>query len=450
MNAIQEITLNKCQQKAFDRLNAWADSPEITNLTLEGYAGTGKSTVIGEFVKHRWRNLCVTAPTHKAKKVISRMTGKPSMTIQSLLGLKPNMPDNMLAAFDGSNLEFVQTSEPLMSQYKIVILDEASMINSDLYELMIKEGKKNKVKILFVGDRLQLPPVKEKISKAFTANEVITLDTIVRQEDGNPILKLLATVRNDILNGTIEFKELMQEGDYVNSKGEGYSVVQREVFQTELVKECKQNLIYPDNARFTAWSNDNIKGWNTYIRQNIIENYNEDLTEGEILMAYNTVYDNAGNLWFTNSEEYRVTECERTKNADGYEGYKIKLRNVETEVTTPSLFVIAKEDEPKFFQEFCDRCLMGQRGQGWGQFYGFKRRNLNMTTMQMGKSRNRIVAEKQFDHAYGITVHKTQGSTYKYIFINGKNLNKNSNKEEWLKLWYVALSRCSKKAYITL
>lgn len=60
--------------------------------TVEGYAGTGKTSTLRYFILNRYPNTTVvTAFTHKAVSVISKDTGLPGKTVHSLLGLQPNM-----------------------------------------------------------------------------------------------------------------------------------------------------------------------------------------------------------------------------------------------------------------------------------------------------------------------------------------------------------------------
>jgi len=61
-----------------------------------------------------------------------------------------------------------------------------------------------------------------------------------------------------------------------------------------------------------------------------------------------------------------------------------------------------------------------------------------------------LKVKKDIDYGYGISVHKTQGSTYSNVFVNGQDINKNTNIVERKKLWYVALSRTNKQATILI
>lgn len=89
----------------------WSNTPikQPSDLlyTLDGAAGTGKTTIAREFIsnlKASKTQLAVTAPTHKAKKVIQDATDFKSQTIQKLLGLRP---DVNLDGFNPNNLYLI-------------------------------------------------------------------------------------------------------------------------------------------------------------------------------------------------------------------------------------------------------------------------------------------------------------------------------------------------------
>ena len=179
------FTLNSDQTTAIYAMMNWAtyerpklegsrkadpDSPKRLTFTLRGWAGSGKSTIIKEFLQqcsnHHIGGIAVTAPTHKAKTVIRATTGKYAMTIQKLLGLRP---DTDVSNFDPNKPTFNPIGEPDISKQRLIIIDEASMLNSSLYQYLIDQAEIYSVRLLFVGDALQLPPVGEFMSRAFTS-----------------------------------------------------------------------------------------------------------------------------------------------------------------------------------------------------------------------------------------------------------------------------------------
>ncbi len=148
----KEIQLNDSQAVILQGLVDWSHTVGEENLfaSLIGSAGTGKTTITKEFIKQcKFKyGIIVSAPTHKAKKVIERATNLISYTIQKLLGLRPNTD---LDNFDINFPQFDSTAETEIQYQKLLIIDEASMLNADLFDLIVKEATRYKVKVLFIG-----------------------------------------------------------------------------------------------------------------------------------------------------------------------------------------------------------------------------------------------------------------------------------------------------------
>ena len=130
------------QQEALTLLSEWEKldiyaNPDDSIFTLSGAAGTGKTTVVQEIIKMfktKYR-IIVSAPTHKAKEVIGEITNLRAETIHSLLGLRPNID---LETFDPNNPTYQQLVEERISSADIHIIDECSMINKELFKMLIK------------------------------------------------------------------------------------------------------------------------------------------------------------------------------------------------------------------------------------------------------------------------------------------------------------------------
>lgn len=141
------------QKDALNHMVDWVGK-SITNnddlfYVLTGFAGTGKTFLLKYFVQVSGiRNLVVTAPTHKAKKVISNSTDLPAKTIQSLLGLRP---DVNMEFFDINRPVFNPLAEETIKEYRYVIIDESSMLNKDAFELITKRAIYYKIRIIFLG-----------------------------------------------------------------------------------------------------------------------------------------------------------------------------------------------------------------------------------------------------------------------------------------------------------
>jgi hypothetical protein len=208
------MQLTESQQQARE----WFFQLEGTG-TLIGAAGSGKTFLVATLIddildKDPDALIGVSAPTNKAVRVleeklsqfnINKLVGKPQYktialgTIHKFLKSIPTEEEE-----DDSELEF--TSDPVETRpyglYDYVFVDEASMINNLLFE-MIMESIKGK--LLFIGDPYQLYPVKEnRVSAPFRQiKKVFYLEGIVRYQ-GN-ILKTASRIRERIENEEIDY-----------------------------------------------------------------------------------------------------------------------------------------------------------------------------------------------------------------------------------------------------
>jgi len=147
------------QAEAFDAIKFFIDSSQRGMFLLDGFAGTGKSYLTDLIIKYVQENshrpIIVTAPTHKAVKVIRNFIGSKVefATVHSALGLREEI--------DGfGKQKFVRDKyEPCKLQdYQFLIVDETSMLADELY-YEISSFADQGMKVLFIGDSLQIPPV---------------------------------------------------------------------------------------------------------------------------------------------------------------------------------------------------------------------------------------------------------------------------------------------------
>ncbi len=174
-----DLKLSSDQEQALDRIADWWDGRE-QEFTLAGYAGTGKTTVISQLLKRHGDRALVAAPTGKAALRL-RQKGVSACTIHQLAYKFTGYDDHGNPVFDFTGAAAGQ---------KMVIVDEASMVNKTIYDDLIGDG----YRILFVGDHGQLPPVGE--DPGIMRNPDFELTVIHRQDD----------------SGLLEFAHQLREG----------------------------------------------------------------------------------------------------------------------------------------------------------------------------------------------------------------------------------------------
>lgn len=440
-------------------------------FALTGSAGTGKTTLLGVLLKMLPKNyqhsrVCICAPTHKAKKVLQQKTKwKNSETLQALLGLKL---DTEITDFDVNDPKFSLIGDRKIKDYDLVLIDESSMINTDLKNTIEDACKSTGTLILYIGDTLQLNPVKEYSISLTLTNPVHRYDLtqIVRQNKDNPLIILLDTLREDIKNNTEQYKNILKDNlVQINNKGEGYYATSNreeyankmiEIFQNEMFKIDK------DYCRHISWTNNSILKTSKWLR-NAAFKYNNMLEVGEILLSYKTFVEK-NEIILTNSDDYlveNITETIISNYLYPLKVFRVKLSCIDTGETTNVNILLKNEENYKNYYSVYDKFLQeakNYRGSYWRKFYEFKSKVLVLENLQYTNSFNFTEKiSKDIDYGYGITVHKSQGSTYNTVFVNYKDISsivsfeKNDKLSAELmkkRLLYVALSRASKIAYI--
>lgn len=461
------------QEDAINAIWSWWNNPNLVTFTLSGYAGTGKTYIMRHLITYLIREkVVITAPTHKALRVLEHSSGKHGMTIQSLCGLRPNID---VEDYDIENPQFKPIGEPKMHEYRLVIIDECSMINPGLFKLLVHTANICHTKILFLGDELQIPYVAKdnsdpnRMSPAFTnVDAYFRLTQIVRQEAGNPLLELFGIIRSDLINDTRNFYQyILLNRKEINDKGQGYTILNKLDFRTKVVEMFASDNFSKDlnYVRLIAYTNECVQFWNGYVRQEVLNNPTSMITKDDMFTAYRTVFDEYKSPIIINSEDYVVETMRYYVSENGLGCYCITLRSAIDNKVTPMFKIIDywDEDNMEKFGHLLNavhyKALTGTDRSRWFRYFRFKDIHLLMTDFRLNKSnKNRLVA-KDIDYGYGITAHKSQGSTFKNVCIDlddiiyartrwGTRVRREPN--EALKLLYVAMSRASHHAYLKL
>jgi exodeoxyribonuclease-5 len=188
------LKLSKKQKSILDDILKWYSSKEKQYITLGGYAGTGKTTLMGYLSnilrsKNSKLKVAFCSYTGKASRVLQRKLRDTDSifkydytgTIHRLI-YRPILDDN------GEIL----TWEKLPKEeffYDLIVVDEASMITSNIWNDLLSYQKP----ILAVGDHGQLPPVEGNFN--LMQDPQLRLEEIYRQEINNPIIKVSEIAR---------------------------------------------------------------------------------------------------------------------------------------------------------------------------------------------------------------------------------------------------------------
>ena len=166
----EEITLDPLQRKAVE------EAAENAILLISGGPGTGKTTTINtiiRFFEEDGLEVLLAAPTGRAARRMTEATGKPAMTIHRLLGIRTIAEDQEKGGFfdsdplsfpggkkgeKGEKFSWFERGEDNPLEADVVIIDEMSMVDMNLFHALLK-AVPDGARLILVGDVNQLPSV---------------------------------------------------------------------------------------------------------------------------------------------------------------------------------------------------------------------------------------------------------------------------------------------------
>jgi exodeoxyribonuclease-5 len=442
-------TLSPSQQEAADAFLEFLKDPSKKEFLLSGFAGSGKTYLLHHLVGvvqklegcKIWQ-YHFTATTNKAASVLGDMLGRDASTIHSALGLTLKYDYN-------TGEEYLEpTNDPVNLENSLLVIDEGSMINKELlFWIRDTAGCANHCKILYVGDSYQLPPVNEGICPIFEEIEdAHFLTDIQRQAAESNIISFSNEYRlkldsinaiNDLIlldYSPYEYKakvdELTVPWPEIPNNGVDIMHYSESDAWGDALEAAYKSDHGPDDLRVLAWTNDIVHRYNNYIRRQII-GYKEPFEPDEILIANNAVVMDR-QLIVRIGDMYRVKSATKHKE-HGIDGYMLSL----TPVAGGGHLRLFQPSNPKAKKRVLDnmasvaRSRKGRdRSNKWKEFYD--------TRDGWG----------DFRALHSMTVHKSQGSTYKEVFIDMEDIGKNKIQSELARLMYVAATRASDKIHL--
>ena len=231
---MSNISLTNDQDKALSNFRSFIDDPESRIFILKGYAGTGKTTLTGEFMEeleNRKISFSLLASTGRAAKILANATKHEAKTVhgeiykfidlnQDLEKIAKEREERKVDSTGQLLLNFELTSKDIdpFSDTQYYLVDEASMISDKTdptaTQAMFGTGRllqdllsfDPNGKFIFIGDVCQLPPITQSFSPALNADYFLSeygikayeseLTKIVRQEAGNDIIIAAQKLRN--------------------------------------------------------------------------------------------------------------------------------------------------------------------------------------------------------------------------------------------------------------
>jgi len=443
------------QDRAFRLISQFVLSKNNNEVfLLKGYAGTGKTTIIGTLVKNVEKvrkSVVLVAPTGRAAKVISNYSQKEAFTIHK----KIYYPK----AQKGGGVSF--TLQKNKHRNTIFIVDEASMIpdinqESKLFEngsllddLMQFIYSGHNCKLLLIGDTAQLPPIKLDVSPALDKNTIenhynkvvitIELDDVVRQQKDSGILFNATIIRNKLEEGFFENLKLQESG---------FPEVIRPFDGQELMDAINDSYSNAGNEDtvFIVRSNKRANLYNQNIRSRILFQ-EQELAAGDYLMVVKNNYfwvDNQSEAGFiANGDIIEVLEIFSIKELYGFRFAQVNIRMVDYPKMKPFETVLLLdtlssetpslpyEDSNKLYKE-----VMKDYEHLTSKYKKF-----------LSVKKNVYFNALQVKFSYAITCHKSQGGQWDTVFVEQPYLPNGIDKD-YLRWLYTAITRAKEKLYL--
>ena len=188
------LDFSEKQLNILDSILQWYKENKIQYITFGGYAGTGKTTLLGYLGQHLHKE------NKKIKIAYCSYTGKAARVLQhKLRDAKAIHSSDYVGTIHGliykaivdDRDNIVGWEKKLQEEfpYTLIIVDEASMVTKQIWDDLLSFN----VPILATGDHGQLPPVEGSFN--LMLNPTLKLEEIFRQERDNPIIKVSEIAR---------------------------------------------------------------------------------------------------------------------------------------------------------------------------------------------------------------------------------------------------------------
>jgi len=419
---------------------------------LKGYAGTGKTTVIGYFVNTLWKankKSVLLAPTGRAAKVISVYSKKPAFTIHKKIYF-PKKNTN-------GSVDFVLQANK--HRNTIFIVDEASMIldgkqNQQLFDsksllddLINYVSSGHNCKLIFVGDTAQLPPVKLKVSPALDEETLnyqfnkkvisIELDEVMRQHLNSGILVNATYLRLAIENEIEDFKFSIKYPD-IKRLEDGYDI------EDALVSAYDSDGI--EDTAIIVRSNKRANQYNQQIRFRIRGQENEISTGDYVMVVKNNYYwlsDSSSAGFIANGDICEVLRIISIKELYGFHFAEVSLRMIDYSDMQPFDTVLLLDtltsESPSLTYEESNKLYEAIK-----EDYAHEKSKYKQ---YLAIKKNKYFNALQVKFSYAITCHKSQGGQWNTVFIEQPYLPEGVSIAyyRWL---YTAITRAKEMLYL--
>ena len=440
------------QKKIIEQLSTWLADDDFRRIfLLNGYAGTGKTTIIAALVaavKELGIKPILLAPTGRAAKVLTHYSGHSAYTIHKKIYRERGISDYESKFALDYNRE----------KGALFIVDEASMLSSrtedssfgsgNLLDDLVKYVHSGKeCRLMLVGDDAQLPPVGDDHSPALDPAELLpygdveygTMDEVVRQSHDSGILFNATMIRCMLENNIFEKPRFdLSHSDF--QRIEGGELM-------EALQDCYDRYGRDETIVITR-SNKRANRYNEGIRRYTLS-AEEEIESGDMLMVVKNNYfyaerDEQSPMSFVaNGDVARLRRIRRFEEFYGfrfvdaiitfpdYDDYEMECKLMLDTLSSESPSLTREQSRQLFYEvekDYDDIKAKAKR-------YRAIRENEHFNAMQI-------------KFAYAVTCHKAQGGQWKAVFVDRCLFGDEQMSRDMLRWLYTAITRATERLYI--
>jgi ATP-dependent exoDNAse (exonuclease V) alpha subunit len=439
------------QQKLFTVFDSFIDKKQDNRLMiLQGYAGTGKTSVVSALVKtlplFNYKYLLL-APTGRAAKVLSAYTERGAFTIHKIIY-------KQIADPKSGQLKFKRVKN--YNKNTIFVIDEASMLSEGnsfgesgvLKDLLTFVFEHDSNKLLLIGDTAQLPPVGQTLSpgldrellQATTGKNVLfaELDEVMRQNESSGILMNATELRRVLSENEVSVRlktagldDIFQMSAERLADGLNYAYAKFGMHETIVV--CR--------------SNRDAVQYNRHIRDQLLFR-SEEIEAGDVLMIVRNNYfyvpDDAPSGFLANGDFVEITKVVSLE-----ERYSLRFATLRLQLINDL------ESEPFEAKVILDTLHTNSPALTKSQNKELYEAVLEDYTDIMAKKElnealriDPYLNALQIKFAYAITCHKSQGGQWQAVFVDQGYLTEELINSEFIRWLYTAITRASKELFL--
>ena len=441
------------QKKIIEKLSEYLADDDFSKIfVLNGYAGTGKTTLIAALVgalKEVEIKPILLAPTGRAAKVLARYAHEKAHTIHKRIYRQRTNADY--------ESRFSLNINP--ERGAVFIVDEASMLadrtdsgtlfgsGSLLHDLIDYVRRGRGCRLILVGDSAQLPPVGADFSPALDPatmsayGEIVygTMDEVVRQEAQSGILFNATLVRCMLENGICEIPRLRMDFPDVEAVGGGDFL--------EKLQDCYAQYGRDETIVITR-SNKRANRYNEGIRRHVLC-AEEEIESGDMLMVVKNNYyypehtEQCPMNFIANGDIARLKRLRRFEEFYGfrfanavlqfpdYDDAELECKILLDTIASESPSLTREESTRLFYEVEKDYLDIGSKLKRFKEI----RENPHFNAVQVKFS-------------YAVTCHKAQGGQWRAVFVDRCLFGDEPMTRDMLRWLYTALTRATDKLYL--